>query len=97
MAPRGATTRIDFLISPTTKNGAGLPGFHGEPPQQSIRKPVRTGRNRTVTAVFHHPKVVRGWPCVTGYIIDEPVGLSRVYPLGPYTARRLCPRGGFVA
>jgi hypothetical protein len=90
------TTRLDFLISPTTKSGGGLPGFNGEPPQRSLHKTVRKGHDRTVIVVFRHPRVVRGWPCVTGYIIDEPPGVSRVYPLGPFAVPRLCPHGGFV-
>jgi hypothetical protein len=89
------STRMDFLISPTTKRGSNLPGFHGEPPHQSTVKHAGRGHGRTLTAVFRHPRVVRGWPCVTGYIIDEPPGLSRVYPLGPFVVRLLCPRGGF--
>jgi hypothetical protein len=90
------TTRLDFRIYPTTKRGGVLPGFHGEGPSKGVRRLARKGRHRTVTAVFKHPKVVRGWPCVQGNVIDEPVSQPRVWPLGPFTYRLLCPRGGLV-
>jgi hypothetical protein len=89
------TTRLDFLIYPTTKSGGVLPGFHGEGPNRGLRRIARKGRHRTVTAVFKHPKVVRGWPCVQGNVIDEPANQPRVWPLGPMTFHLLCPRGGF--
>jgi hypothetical protein len=89
------TTHLRFLIYPDTKSGGNLPGFHGEGPQQSLRSIARKGRHRTVTVVFNHPKVVRGWPCVQGNVIDEPDNQPRVWPLLPMTFHLLCPRGGF--
>jgi hypothetical protein len=89
------TTHLRFFIYPDTKRGGNLPGFHGEGPQRSLRSVARKGRHRTVTVVFNHPKVVRGWPCVQGSVIDEPDNQPRVWPLGPMTFHLLCPRGGF--
>jgi hypothetical protein len=89
------TSHLRFLIYPDTKSGGNLPGFHGEGPSRALRRIARKGRHRTVTAVFKHPKVVRGWPCVQGNVIDEPADQPRVWPLGPWTLHLLCPRGGF--
>jgi hypothetical protein len=89
------TTRLDFLIYAATKNGRLLPGFHGEPPQQSKHAIARRGTHRTVTVRFTRPRVLQGWPCAFGNVIDEPNGAPRVYPIGPMAFRLLCPHGGF--
>jgi hypothetical protein len=89
------TTRLLFAIYPARRNGGNPPGFHSEAPHQSLAKTAHRGRDQTVTVVFHHPRVVRDWPCVGGGINDEPPGLNRVYVLGPFVPRLVCPRGGF--
>jgi hypothetical protein len=89
-------THLTFFTIPSTKpGGSGPPGFHGEPPERSLVRAARKGHGRTVRAVFRHPKVLNGWPCVQGNVNDTPPGAARVYPLGPMAFYVVCPRGGF--